>query len=62
MIFYWLSTRYMTVAVGVSWAPGPACGKVIATPPIVRSFRGQDFGRLLRWIRRHPDFQFAVLG
>lgn len=54
--WYWLSTKRMTVTVGVD-----PDGIIFAAAPIVRKFIGQPLTNLERWLDKQEDFDEVKL-
>ena len=55
-MWYWLSTKRMTIGVRIS-----ADGIVQEGPPIVRKFIGQPLRNLTNWLQRQGDSRWAQL-
>ena len=52
MTTYWMSTRKMTICVDTN-----AEGVIVATPPIVRKFKGQHVNNLRAWLVKQGGYR-----
>jgi len=54
--WWWLSSRRMTIGVGVD-----RYQRIVVAPPIVRRFIGQPLNNIRRWMQKQGGFSVAQL-